>query len=431
LTKVIISQANLDYTYDANGNLIQETTSRHFEWDHADRMRVFRTQAGTAEPSVHTHYLYNAGGQRVKKLVRKQGGKVEVTVYVDGIFEHQRIVQGAAVQQNNTLHVMDDGSRIALVRAGAPFSADTTPAVKFQLGDHLGSNNLVLDGAGALVNREEYTPYGETSFGSFARKRYRFTGKERDEESGFYYHGARYYAPWLARWTNCDPAGMVDGANLYSYTLNNPLRLIDPTGTTSSGPRVSDASNVVVRDQGSYIEFTEAEPLVGNASVNGQKTQGGSPPEASSDATRSGTSTESTSGSPGIPQTGKGAPFGASGSVVATGLFGSGGRFEWLKEAPLAENLKKWGSGQLVFFAYNAMTSAAVGASKGNLAAERKSGLTSQVGGGARSLIWNMVGARYPTFKYGTGAQQAMDKLFLSPVQSVVNQSLNPDAVPR
>ena len=45
--------------------------------------------------------------------------------------------------------------------------------------------------AGALVNREEFTPYGETSFGSFAKKRYRFTGKERDEESGLNYHGAQ------------------------------------------------------------------------------------------------------------------------------------------------------------------------------------------------------------------------------------------------
>ena len=82
----------------------------------------------------------NAGGQRVKKLVRKQGGQVEVTVYIDGIFEYQRIVRGGTVEQNNTLHVMDDQSRIALVRIGNPFANDTTPAVKYHLGDHLGSS---------------------------------------------------------------------------------------------------------------------------------------------------------------------------------------------------------------------------------------------------------------------------------------------------
>ena len=85
--------------------------------------------------------------------------------------------------------------------------------------------------AGSWVNREEYTPYGETTFGTFAKKRYRFTGKERDEESGLYYHGARYYAPWLARWTSCDPVvARVTAYRPYSYADNRPLVAIDPTG---------------------------------------------------------------------------------------------------------------------------------------------------------------------------------------------------------
>ena len=83
------------------------------------------------------------------------------------------------------------------MRVGDARPDDRGPAVQFHLGDHLGSSNVVVDGTGALVNREEYTPYGETSFGSFARKRYRSPAKERDEESGLSYHGARYYAPWL------------------------------------------------------------------------------------------------------------------------------------------------------------------------------------------------------------------------------------------
>jgi YD repeat-containing protein len=57
LATVTIGQNVFDYTYDANGNAIRETSSRHFEWDYADRMRAFRTQAGTAEPSVYAHYL--------------------------------------------------------------------------------------------------------------------------------------------------------------------------------------------------------------------------------------------------------------------------------------------------------------------------------------------------------------------------------------
>jgi RHS repeat-associated protein len=167
--------------------------------------------------------------------VRKQG-QIEVTVYVDGVFEHQQTIVSDVIQENNTLHVMDNRSRIAQARVGKPFSGDTTPAVKYHLGDHLGSSNVALDETGSWVNREEYTPYGETSFGSFATKRHRFTGKERDEESGLYYHRARYYAPWLARWVSCDPAGMVDGTNPYNYVRGNPIKLIDSTGLAGQSP---------------------------------------------------------------------------------------------------------------------------------------------------------------------------------------------------
>ncbi len=61
-------------------------------------------------------------------------------------------------------------------------------------------------------------------------KRYRYTGKERDDETGFAYHGARYYAPWLGRWMSCDPAGLADGPNSYGYVGGNPIRRTDPTG---------------------------------------------------------------------------------------------------------------------------------------------------------------------------------------------------------
>jgi RHS repeat-associated protein len=235
---------SFDYHYDTNGNMTGETTSRHFEWDYADRMRVYRTQTDVSEPSVHAHYLCDAGGQRVKKLVRKQGGQLEVTVYIDGIFEYQRIVRAGAVEQNNTLHVMDNQSRITVVRVGNPFVNDVTPAVKYHLGDHLGSSNLVLDGSGDFINREEYTPYGEISFGSFVRKRYRFTGKEKDEESGLNYHGARYFAPWVGRWTSCDPIGIAGGINLYRYVSNNPILRVDSTGTQESNAHTSSTSAI-------------------------------------------------------------------------------------------------------------------------------------------------------------------------------------------
>ena len=234
LRRLQVGQTAYDYQFNANGNMLSETTSRHFEWNHADQMKAYRTQTDSAEPSVHAHYLYDVSGQRVKKLVRKQGGSLEVTHYIDSVFEHHRWLGPSSTGENNQVHVMDDKQRIAIVRLGAAHPDDRGPVVQFQLADHLGSSNVVVNFEGAFVNREEFTPYGETSFGSFAKKRYRFTGKERDEESGLNYHGARYYAPWLGRWGSCDPIGLAGGMNLYGYCGGNCIGANDPTGTQAA-----------------------------------------------------------------------------------------------------------------------------------------------------------------------------------------------------
>jgi RHS repeat-associated protein len=230
------------HSYDACGNLTSETTSRRFEWDHNDRLRTFRVQPPRGAASVQAQYLYDAGGQRVKKLVIKQDGGVESTVYVGSMFEHYSWgAAGSSVQENIKLHVMDNKQRIAMVRVGPAHPSDPAPEVQFHLADHLGSSSFVIDNTGNWINREEYTPYGETTFGSFAQKRYRFTGKERDEESGLYYHGARYYAPWIARWTSCDPEGLEGDAQLYCYAFNNPVHFKDPDGCVPAPYEMADA----------------------------------------------------------------------------------------------------------------------------------------------------------------------------------------------
>lgn len=250
LSQLSIGSTSYSYSYDAAGNLTQENTERHFEWDQSDRMRVFRAQPSNAPPSLYAQYLYDSAGQRVMKLVRNQSGGYETTIYIDGAFERQRSVTSSATVDSNLLHVMDDQQRIALIRVGDPLPGDGAPdkKIKYHIADHLGSSNVVVDDTGAWISHEEFLPYGETSFGSFARKRYRFNGKERDAESGFYYHGARYYAPWLARWVSYDPAGMIDGLNGYSYVRANPIRLVDPQGRNSEvrpkGSREYSASDL-------------------------------------------------------------------------------------------------------------------------------------------------------------------------------------------
>src|SRR5262245_8663115 len=244
-----VGQHGYDYTFDANGNVTSETTSRHFDWNHADQLTAFRTQTDGAEPSVHAHYLYDAAGQRVKKLVRKQGGQIEVTHYVSDLFEHHRWGPPSQLSENNHIHVVDDLQRIAIVRVGPAHPGDRAPAVQYHLADHLGSSTVVVDDTGAPVNREEFTPYGETSFGSYARKRYRYTGKERDEESGLAYHGARYLMPWTARWTTCDPIGEAGGINQYLYAAGNATLVSEQCGTEPTAQQPDADGNYWMPDE--------------------------------------------------------------------------------------------------------------------------------------------------------------------------------------
>lgn len=127
---------------------------------------------------------------------------------------------------------MDDKQRIAIVetRTLDTEGKDLSPErlTRYQFGNHLGSASLELDDKGQIISYEEYSPYGSTTYQAVSAqtdssKQYRYTGKERDEESGLYYYGARYYAAWLGRWTRCDPIGVDDGSNLYQYVRSNPV----------------------------------------------------------------------------------------------------------------------------------------------------------------------------------------------------------------
>ena len=134
---------------------------------------------------------------------------------------------------------MDDKQRIALVETRTLDTAATTRrhdnSIRYQFGNHLGSASLELDEQAQIISYEEYTPYGSSTYQAVRSqtetpKRYRYTGKERDEESGLYFHEARYYAPFLGRWTAADPIGMRAGVNAYRYCRNAPINLSDPTG---------------------------------------------------------------------------------------------------------------------------------------------------------------------------------------------------------
>jgi len=183
------------------------------------------------------YYVYDAAGQRVRKVIEQDGKKQKERIYLGG-FEVYREYNGNSTItiERETLHIMDDKQRIAIVETRTQ-GDDPAPRqiIRYQFGNHLGSASLELDTGAQVISYEEYYPYGSTSYQAVRSqtetpKRYRYTGKERDEETGLYYHGARYYAPWLGRWTSTDPAGLLDGINVFSYVHNRPVMATDPGG---------------------------------------------------------------------------------------------------------------------------------------------------------------------------------------------------------
>ena len=238
LLSYAVGSNTYSYTYDANGNLLTENTDRYHAWSFDDKLKLFKIEA-SGNASKWAHYCYDTAGKRIKKVVNKVGGLQEVVICIDGVFEHSYVRENGAIDSSrhyNTLHILDGNSRVVTQRIGED-SEDATPAIKYNLEDHLGNSSTLLDEYGTLVNREDYYPFGETAFGAFAKKRYRYNGKEKDNESGLYNYGMRYYAPWLCRFVNVDPlAADYPHYTPYQYAGNKPINFIDLDGLEEFNP---------------------------------------------------------------------------------------------------------------------------------------------------------------------------------------------------
>ncbi len=261
-----------DLEYDDSGNLrkleVGSTMELSFNCcDNLVRAQVIGRPDGNDDCD---HYLYDSDEQRTRKVSERSasGGKiihVEEKIYL-GNYEIKRNKsigpegdQKMALERQ-TLRIMDDQSCVAIchywTKDDKQQEVDKAGerSVRFQLGTHQESVAVELNQEAKLISYEEYFPYGGTALVAgrnqkeVKTKDYHYSGKERDNSTGLYYYGMRYYAPWLGRWLNPDPAGTVDGMNVYAFVGGNPITLVDGKGL------------MIVQDISQKEEFSSVEP---------------------------------------------------------------------------------------------------------------------------------------------------------------------------
>lgn len=213
-------------------------------WNFRDELRAIATQVVNAGTPETTWYVYDGKGNRVRKVTEgaaaagAQSVKRFERYYLDGVeVAREYDGAGAPVKERRSFDVTDGRQRInTLEDESAPGVAPVSRLVRYQSTDLLGSTHLETDDTGRVISYEVFHPFGTTAYQATdktvvaAAKRYRYTGMERDEESGLEYHAARYYAPWLGRWTAPDQhPERIDG-NRYAYVKNNPVVFRDPNG---------------------------------------------------------------------------------------------------------------------------------------------------------------------------------------------------------
>ncbi|MEB0121638.1 RHS repeat-associated core domain-containing protein [Pseudomonas sp. CCI1.2] len=222
--------------FDENGNVRQLQLGQTLEWDSRNQLQQVRPVVRESGNDDSERYIYDASGQRVRKVRITQARAVTHCCEV-------RYLPGLEIRTNTAtgevLHVITVRAGRSEVRvlhwqAGKSEGIDNDQ-YRYGLSDHLGSNTVELDREAKVISQEHYYPFGGTAWWAgrsaieASYKAVRYSGKERDA-TGLYYYGLRYYAPWLQRWINPDPAGETGGLNLFCFVKNSPLRYGDHKG---------------------------------------------------------------------------------------------------------------------------------------------------------------------------------------------------------
>ena len=266
-----------EYLYDTHGsmrNLARTAAEYHLRWDHRDMIGSIDLGGGG-----QAYYQYDAGTQRTRKIIERNPPDAashtikEERIYLGGYELYRRYIGDPSdpVEEIESHHLLEGQQRVLLVddvvRVRAPRPDDVAVAVqtlfRYQYNNHLGSACLELDDQSKIISYEEFRPYGTSAYRAVngtiqaPPKRYRYTGMERDEESGLSYHSARYLLSWLGSWVSTDPIGIGDGLNIYEYVHGNPVVRVDNRGMADSTVALGDQV-VPVQKEMSMEEATAA-----------------------------------------------------------------------------------------------------------------------------------------------------------------------------
>jgi insecticidal toxin complex protein TccC len=255
-----------DDLFDRHGNQQAVQPGQPITWNARNEVQKVTLIARANERSDAEHYDYSQGTRVLKHY--------ETFTASTEHFQQVRYLPGLEIRTRDNgeeLHVINIGNAHCLHWVAKKPEGIDNEQLRYSLEDHLGSCVMELDQQAQVISQEGYYPFGETAWMACRNEvevSYRFirySGKEMDI-SGLYYYGARYYAPWLQRWISADPAGDVDGLNLYAMVSNNPILFIDNDGTKKDLP--SDDKRDIV-DYTKVLENLGSELQMVNRQLNG------------------------------------------------------------------------------------------------------------------------------------------------------------------
>ncbi len=230
----LTSDGTYDYTYDADGNPITQTTiatgaTENFTWDYRNRLTgiVFKNSSGVVTEEIS--YTYDAFNQRISQTVKNGSGTVTFA---------ENYVYDSAGDLVMTLDASGSVTDTFLNGpTGQTLAADAGSGnVTWLLADQQGSVRDVINDSGAVVDHIVYDSYGNivSQSSSANQPRFAYAGMQLDQATGLYYDHARYYDSSTGTFINQDPTGFGGGTtDLYDYVGNDPVNFDDPTGTFS------------------------------------------------------------------------------------------------------------------------------------------------------------------------------------------------------